>query len=72
MRNLGIKAFFLIWRKNTLNVDLGGGGKHIYICVYMINWLVVSGSSAILAFAAKISSAILVGSRGHSLSNLRG
>ena len=30
MRNLGIKDFFLIWRKNTLNVDLGGGGKHIF------------------------------------------
>ena len=34
MRNLGIKDFFLIWRKNNLNVDLGGGGKHIYIYVF--------------------------------------
>ena len=38
MRNLGIEAFFLIWRKNTLNVDLGGeggGGKYIYIYIYI-------------------------------------
>ena len=35
MRNLGIKVFFLIWRKSTLNVDLGGGGKHIYIYIYI-------------------------------------
>ena len=35
MRNPGIKDFFLIWRKNTLNVDLGGVGKHIYMWAVM-------------------------------------
>ena len=34
MRNLGIKAVFLICRKNTLHVDLGGVASiYIYICM---------------------------------------
>ena len=43
MRNPGIKDFFLIWRKNILNVDLGGGGgKHIYIYVYICIYMYIS------------------------------
>ena len=50
MRNLGIKDFFLIWRKNTLNVDLGGVAS-IYIYIELgysaaraLSWAVDSGS----------------------------
>ena len=45
MRNLGIKAFFLIWRKNTLNVDLREGGKLIYIYMYIHKALGCDGNS---------------------------